>query len=561
MRFHPAALVGLLILAHAWPTVRAADVRTIDTGAAIYLQGVLGSGAPLVGERPANGTDTRGGDAACVNCHQRSGLGTTEGRILIPPITGRYLFHSRAAHSGEDVLPYVESMHGNRDPYTDATLARAIREGLDSEGRPLNTLMPRFALKDGDMKALIGYLKQLEPRRVPGVADGVAHFATVFTADADPVKRQGVLDVLQRYVIDKNEFPFGPSPAMHASGKTAYGKSMYMANLRWQLHVWDLSGPANTWKVQLEQHLQKEPVLAVLSGLGASNWRPVHEFCENNAVPCLFPNAEVPVDSENDFYSLYFSKGVLLEAQLAAGRIAQSGNPQRVRVLEQIYRAGDSGEPAARALKAQLAGKGINVRNRALAPRSGREALAHALHEASDVQALVLWLRPDDLAALGEPPAGPTLVVMSGLMGGLERAPLPARWRDRTIMTYPFDLPDKRGVRIDYPLGWFYYRHIPVVDEQVQSDTFLACSLVSKVMHDMADALDRPYLIEQLRDSLDHRLITGYYPRLSLAVRQRFASKGGYLARFADGSGPRLLADSAWIVPDTPASRTVVSTR
>jgi len=239
----------------------------------------------------------------------------------------------------------------------------------------------------------------------------------------------------------------------------------------------------------------------------------------------------------------------------------QPGNSQRVKIVEQIYRAGDSGEPAARALEAQLAGKGIKVRDRALAPRGGREGLAHALRDASDAQAVVLWLRPTDLAALGEPPARPMVVVMSGLMGGLEHAPLPAPWRNRTIMTYPFDLPDKRGVRVDYPLGWFYYRHIPLVDEQVQSDTFLACSLVSKVMHDMSDALDRPYLIEQLRDSLDHRLITGYYPRLSLAVRQRFASKGGYLARFAEGSGSRLVADSGWIVPDAAASRTVVSTR
>ncbi len=549
MRPGRALLLGLLLLAGLPLAAGAADAGAIKAGEAIYLQGVLGSGAALEGAREDGGVGTRGVDAACVNCHQRSGLGSKEGQTLIPPITGPYLFHARGAHSGETELPYVESMHGNRDPYTEATLARAIRDGIDSQGRPLSYLMPRYAIGDSDMAALIGYLKQLEPRRVPGVADGFAHFATVFTPDADPVRRRGVLDVLQRYVTDKNDFPFGPSPAMHTSGKTAYGKSMYMANLRWRLHVWDLTGPASTWEEQLERHLAAEPVLAVLSGLGGSDRGPVHEFCEKSAVPCLFPNVEVPVVAEGDFYSLYFSKGVLLEAELAAGRILQAGGGGTVRRVVQVYRTGDSGEPAARALAARLAGKGIEVRDRALAPGAGDRELAAAVREAADAQALVLWLRPADLAALGEPPPAPTLVVMSGLLGGLERSPLPARWRGRTIMTYPFDLPDKRGVRVDYPLGWFYYRHIPVVDEQLQSDTFLACSLLSQVMHDMADALDRPYLVEQIQGMLDHRLITGYYPRLSLSTRQRFASKGGYLAHFAEPAGTRLVADSDWIVP------------
>ena len=40
-----------------------------------------------------------------------------------------------------------------------------------------------------------------------------------------------------------------------------------------------------------------------------------------------------------------------------------------------------------------------------------------------------------------------------------------------------------------------------------------------------------------------------HYPRLSLAPGQRSASKGGYLARFAEASGTRLVADGDWVVP------------
>ena len=66
-----------------------------NVGRSIYLRGVLGSGAPLEGTREA-GVVTTAADAACVNCHQRSGLGSVEGSLSIPPVTGEYLFHSRA---------------------------------------------------------------------------------------------------------------------------------------------------------------------------------------------------------------------------------------------------------------------------------------------------------------------------------------------------------------------------------------------------------------------------------------------------------------------------------
>ena len=516
-------------------------------GQSIYLRGILGSGAPLEGTREAGGVITTGADAACVNCHQRSGLGSMEGHLSIPPVTGDYLFHSRAHDASEPALPYVESAHGNRDPYTEATLARAIREGLDSLGRPLSYLMPRYALGDEDMAALIDYLKKLNVRQIPGVTDTVLHFATIVTPDADPLKRSGMLDVLEHFVAEQNRFPLKPSPRMVTSGRTQYSKSMYMANRRWQLHVWELTGPPPTWLAQLDKHLAAEPVYAVLSGLGGSTWAPVHEFCEQRALPCLFPNVEAPVVAERDFYPLYFSKGVLLEAQLIARSILGTGNPA-AGAVEQVYRAGDSGEPAAKALAAQLEEHGVAVHSTVLSAAARRKEVLAALRTLRR-KALVLWLRPSDISALGDVPAGASTVYLSGLMGGLEKSPLPAGWRQHTLMTYPFDLPDRRGVRLNYPLGWFSFRHIPLVAEQVQTDTYLACSLLADVLHRMADNFARPYLIEQLQGLLEHRLITGYYPRLTLASNQRFASKGGYVVHFRDPGGTALVPEGDWIVP------------
>ena len=184
--------------------LEAAESPSADIGESIYRRGVLASGAPLRGTRQVGSLGLVGAEAACINCHRRSGLGSREGTLTIPPITGEYLFRARGTAAQEPMLHGYGNRLGHRDPYTDATLARAIREGMDSTGRQLRPLMPRFALDDASMGALLDYLKKLGTRRMRGVTDTVLHFATVITPDADPVKRQGMLDVLKMYFIEKN---------------------------------------------------------------------------------------------------------------------------------------------------------------------------------------------------------------------------------------------------------------------------------------------------------------------------------------------------------------------
>jgi len=257
----------------------------------------------------------------------------------------------------------------------------------------------------------------------------------------------------------------------------------------------------------------------------------------------------VPVEAADDFYSIYFSKGVLLEAELIARKVLASAAGPPVKEVHQIYRAGDSGEQAAAALSAALKRHGIAVHDHVLPAGAPGKGPAEALSGASNAQALVLWLRPPDVAALASPPPQPAAVYMSGLMGGMESSPLPPSWRARTLLAYPFDLPERRRVRVDFPLGWFTVRHVPIVAEQVQVDTYLACGLVAETLSHMTDAFVRPYLIERLQRMLDHRIMTGFYPHLTLAQNQHFASKGGYLVRFEAPQGPKIVADGGWTVP------------
>jgi hypothetical protein len=116
-------------------------------------------------------------------------------------------------------------------------------------------------------------------------------------------------------------------------------------------------------------------------------------------------------------------------------------------------------------------------------------------------------------------------------------------------MTYPFDLPGARIARVDHLLGYLRALRAPLVDEQVQTDTLVACNVVAEALAAMADGLSRPRLVEELEHLMEHELMTGYYPRLALGSSQRFASRGGYLVRFRDGSGSALVAQGDWLVP------------
>ena len=510
-------------------------------GESLYRRGQLLSGEPVQALRQGGAT-VRGADAACVNCHRRSGLGSSEGKITIPPVAGPYLFTPRGKSLERLGVPFVDTARINHEAYTDESLARAIRDGVDAKGRLLNSLMPRYAIDEATMSSLIEYLKDLKTAPAPGATSTVLHFATIITPDADPVKRRGVLAVMNQYFVDKN------NAAARTKAPTLYSShaTMFRVERLWQLHVWELTGAPRTWETQLRAHLAAEPVFAVISGLGGSDWGPVERFCEEQGLPCLFPNVEAPVGDDATFYTVYFSRGVLLEAQLIARELAAAGGGGRV---VQVFRAGDVGEAAARALEAARAGSGRQVVNHALKAHGPPQELARALREAGAADALVLWLRPADLGALEHLKVPTPRVWISGEMGGLERAPLPPDWRTQARMAYPVDLPGQRVVRVDYALSWFRMRKVPLLAEPVQADTYLALGLMSETLNHMADAFVRDYLIERIEMALDHRVLTGYYPRLSLAPGQRFASKGGYIVRFTDPQGSRVTPLGEWITP------------
>lgn len=147
---------------------------SIAVGRAIYESGILPDGSLLRGTQ-ATGAVLLGSPAACASCHRRSGLGASEGSILVPPISWAVL-SSPGPHfitPGATPTGATASVSWNRaltrSPYAASSLARALREGLDPDGDALMPPMPRYELSEDALASLLAYLGHLSAVPTPGL--------------------------------------------------------------------------------------------------------------------------------------------------------------------------------------------------------------------------------------------------------------------------------------------------------------------------------------------------------------------------------------------------------
>jgi mono/diheme cytochrome c family protein len=120
-----------------------------SNGERIYWTGADDAGKRASLEGGPSWLAMRGG--SCVDCHGSDGKGgkpVMMGTAVPPDI--RY-----------GVLIEHEE-HMDHPHYTDATIKRAITQGLDPGNGKLDMTMPRWKMPERDLDDLVGYLKQLD---------------------------------------------------------------------------------------------------------------------------------------------------------------------------------------------------------------------------------------------------------------------------------------------------------------------------------------------------------------------------------------------------------------
>jgi len=527
MRVWLGGLVVVLNVLAPWAAVAAESPTPAELtaiGQALYRDGRLADGSPIQALVMGD-IEVSGEQFACLNCHRRSGLGGADGVQLVLPVNGPSLLTPRA------------NLRLERPAYTEESFAVALRQGVNPNGLPFDPVMPRYRLPDLEAKALFTYLQGLSNTFSPGVDDNDLHLATVVSADADPAKRQQMLAILDAYFKNKNAETRNERKRLEAGVFfQAYRTKAYR---RWVHHVWELTGPPESWAAQLAAYERQQPVFALVSGLVNGPWAPVHEFCRRQQIPCILPNTDLPELDAADSYTLYYSRGLALEAEVLAAVLRQAGY---ARVL-QVVRAGTEGTAGGARLQALLQAQGV-VATQSPLPQSAAD-WRELRQQLDDVQleALVLWLDAPDLQAFaaGAEVANTPIYLSSSLLdSNLEAVPPPLRKGAKAV--HPFILPEEQGKRFVQTSSWLKNNQIPLVSPRLQGQTFYACLLLTGSLTHIRQHFYRDYLL----DKIDHRdnmaAYSGNYPRLSFGPEQHFLAKGAYIINLADGS-------SRWIVP------------
>lgn len=530
----------------------------VELGRRIYQDGVLSNGAPLMGVAQGD-ISIEGKNLRCANCHRKSGFATAELATYVPPITSDRLFRPRDDAEPDLIRRMFQEIHPKptharvRDPrvrpaYSDESLSRVIRRGMDPAERELSTLMPRYQIGDQDMRHLVAYMKSLAAEPPQGIDRNTIHFATVVVDGSDADSQDAMRSVIDAYVRRKN------ADIAHKLDKPYFSpefKSNFIGAYRsWNIHTWRLKGDGDSWGRQLEEYYRQQPVFALVSGIGFGKWRPVHEFCERQQLPCLFPQTDLPDTVSPNDYTLYFSKGLRLEAEVLAEHLVKQQVPDEQRTVIQVLGDALADRVAAETLRNRLADfTGIRVEDRIL---DGTRTLSMVLEESlSQPVTLVLWLGPDHIRELENVTLdNASEIYISHGLAGENHDELSESVSHRIRLVYPYALPGREPPRIYRLRAWMRSRGVKLTHPRLQLNTFFALSITDHALMHLLEDYSRDYLIESIEHETENWLNAGNYPHLSLGPGQRFASRGAYIVQLNGGAKPRLEPVGNWIVPE-----------
>lgn len=526
-------------------------------GEQMYRNGILPSGkvmeAYIRGDVEVDSTAF-----SCSSCHLRAGLGSVEGGVVTPPTTGIKLYQPYRRPPSLDNIPdragrtfYAKTVV-ERPAYTRETLEKALRYGIDPAGQAFNDVMPRYPLSDRDMSILIAYLEALSAEPSPGASSAAFRFATIITDDVSQEDRQALLQPLQAFIDQKNQqlalfndfVKFGYTPTL----------DMKYSFQRASLDVWELRGPPATWNEQLVALNEKKPVFAVLGGISNRDWRPIHDFCEAERLPCLFPITDFPVISESNWYTYYFSKGYFQEGEAVARYLHRLETLSPDTPILQVVQDSPEGRALAAGFqktRAELELQPITTLTLTVQQLRDQAGIAKLLsHHKPGV--LLLWtdaeLIPKLPSLVSQLPPSALVFVSSGYLAS-KTASLPESVRSKVFITFPYRLTPYVG-----PKTGGLDARVPIKasardfsDRRIASRT--ANILKQGVLSGLSKLFDNLYR-DNLLDimSMQMDLVVKDYERLSFGPGQRYVSKGCYIIQLGPGADPALIPRSEWVI-------------
>ncbi|WP_081717472.1 ABC transporter substrate-binding protein [Pseudomonas sp. LAIL14HWK12:I10] len=500
----------LLITMSLCSTAFALDLTEHEqAGKRLYREGQSSSDAQLLARVGSSDMSVPASVLPCASCHGADGRGRAEGGVRPPSLDWQRL----ALGQGE------RQTNGRSYPrYTDASLARAIQQGVDPAGNRLDAAMPRFDLTLADQRNLTAYLKRLADERDPGVEEGVLRLGTLLPGSGPLAEAGHVV----RAVLEDGLAQLNQQGGVHGR--------------RLELVVLDPGSDADSAEQALRQLLDKEQVFSLITPLAPMLDQRLTTVLAQQSVPLIGSTPRSGGSAQ------IFDPLPGLPAQLLSlaghARDALGLAPDGLRV---VY-AGDEQAPLAEQVREQLVQQGWAPG--ALQPFDGQAVDGQGIVFVGRAQAFA-----ELAAALQAAGRQPYLFAASSQVVGAV-ANLPAQWSQRVYLAYPFVPEDWTEQGLATLDGLQQRQGLDPRQASLQVNTLCALRLLTEALKQIGRDASREQLITALEGL--HDVTTGLTPALGFGPGRRQGMAGAHVVAVAL-PGPRFTSVTPYRpVPDTP---------
>ncbi len=442
----------------------------------------------------------------CISCHGADGNGSGDDSTVAPlNINWRNLtapeghWHEQRAHPA----------------FSEASLARAITNGVDPAGNSLDAAMPRYIIADDDMADLIAYLKRIETQLDPGLSDSRIRLGTILPLEGQLAGvGAAMLKTIEAFFTEVN-----------ASGGI-HGRTLELVVAGYGAN----DDPA-IWAAH--DLLAAGPLFALVSGHLPGYDAELAALAEEEQVPLIGPYTVVPPDIEvNERYSFYLLSGLAQQAEALVEAAVTEIDPNALKlaVVQPLVQSFDSIATAVRKRAAHRGLQSVLTSTYALNNFDG-VAVAAKLRDA-EVDAVVFLGSDTDLLQLAraaERLGWQPLLLAPGSLAERQIFELPATFSRRILLAYaslpsdysPAGASEFEQLHADHKFGYEY--------SVAQIAAYTAAKVLVEGLERTGPGLSRDALLDTLErlDSFD----AGLVPPISYGPTRRIGALGAHIVR------------------------------
>nr|WP_236599113.1 ABC transporter substrate-binding protein [Ramlibacter monticola] len=446
-----------------------------------------------------------GAAVRCGNCHGGDGRGRPEGGVRPGNITWSDLTKSYG-HEHEDGRRHAA--------FDEASLKRALVDGVDPAGHRLDGSMPRYQISARDWKALLAYMKVLEFQQDPGVGSDTLRIGTLLPATGRFAGLgQAVKGILQAHLDEIN------------AGGGIHGRKLELVSAGYASEDRDAAVR------ELRKLVAQGDVFALLSPFAAGIEDELGRVANEAGVPVLGPLSlfgDDPRTSNQQVFHLLSGVGELAEVlALYVGR------EPKMKTLPAVllHAQGEAGAALAETVEQRLKGHGWGRLER-LAFQPGASDAAGLARElkARGAEAVFLLGPGADVAALARQLADAgraPYLLLPGPLAPRAVLELPPAFEGRVLLAYPTVPADQKPDALRHYAALFKGGALVPAHQTSQVPAYSSAVLLVETLKQVGRDLTREKLVAALESV--HGFEPGLVPAVSFTAGRRIGALGGYV--------------------------------